>query len=225
MNNFPNLSVTSTRTVPWELKTKTLISKIQSKISSLERQKKRLENNSSIETEEYYLCCQNLKACKDTLKISVEDEDDFDFVNWLYNNANFRTEAELKMKIEEVKQKEAGKIRNTEEYNKNFHPFRTYIKWFFLLPLIGNVLVNILFYHEFFGSIQDFLGIFAGGTPVWMVGAAVVTYFYIKRHDKKFQVPTDPALIGAIAAATTAGIVTYKIGTRKKQESSLPKEI
>jgi hypothetical protein len=225
MTDFSNLSVTSTRTIPWELKTKTLVEKIHKKINYLEKQKRSLEKDKMEETETYYLCLKNLQACKDTLKINIEDEDDYEFVNWLYNNAHFRTETELKMKIEEVKQKEARKIRDSEEYNKNFHPFRTYIKWFFLLPLIGNILVNILFYHDFFGSIQDFIGIFAGGTPVWMIGAAIITYVYIKRHDQKFQVPTDPALVGAIAAATTAGIVTYKVGTRKKQESSVPKEI
>lgn len=225
MTDFSNLSVTTTHKVPWELQAETLVSRIKSKICSLEKEQKWLAKNNMINSETYYLSEKTMKACSDILNIKIEDEDDYKFVHWLYNNANFRTESELTNKIEEIKQEEARKIRSTPEYNKHFHPFLIYIKWLFLLPTIFTfIFCTSQAGRPYFNGGDLFVLISYGGW-FWFIMPFIFTYFYIKRHDKKFAVPSDPALIGAITAATAAGIVAYKVTGNKKQDSSPPKEI
>lgn len=220
------------KNTPFGLKIQTLENKIKYEAEkSKYRYHEALKSTSYDKDEQIFITKNKMEYMRDLSEIKIEDMEDYDFVSWLYNNGSLRSDEEIAQKTEEMR---VSKIKNSEEYNKGYHPFGVFLGTLLLPPFIlafcdGMNTIDaedILYIIPYTGIMGTFSFGFAF-IPLIII-ACVVTLIYCKSHAEEFNVPMDSEIVGAVIGATVAGCASYYFSgkaDRKRTEGESSKKI
>ena len=125
------------------------------------------------------------------------------------------------MKNRELQELRYADVRNSEAYNKHYHPILCYLGWFFGTPLVLNAFFDGSKSGGISGYIINSVMLWAMGWIPFAIIAAIATLIYCKSHSDDFGVPLDPVttetIVGVTAAGITSRIVTSKVASHRRK--------
>lgn len=226
------------QSVPIELRIKSLKGRIQAELNYIKKEISRTQSRPDYDKDErMFILNDRLSYCKEVSEIPINDDKDFEFVEWLFNGGRYRTSEEIEKKSKEfqrrAEEERVAKIKESEEYQKNYNPVAVYIGCFFGLPLIVAFLAmgnnGGLEGYEVGEAILEAT---LGGAFIWAFGvipdfiiSALITWLYVENHAAKFDVPIDEDVMCAVAGATVAGCTTYYLKTKIDKQKEATKTV
>lgn len=224
--------------IPLDIRIRTLENLIESRIAEIELG---ILNNNEYPNDyseaHLFLLEGQLKFCNELKKIKINDEQDLEYVEWLFNDGSFRKEYEIKAKIREFNEKaeqtRIHRVKNSKSYQEGYHPYGVFIATLLITPMIITFFMGASNGGGVGESFSEFLlDLFAGGLLLLSIGiipilifAALITLLYCKYHAWSFNVPIDTDVVLAVTTATVASCTMHYLQSKKKKESTIPKEV
>lgn len=171
-------------------------------------EKKKSENS---ETASYYI-----KKYESVLSFPINDSYDLDYVKFVFNNGKWRTDEEIKEAKQELIYTKEQIIRESDEFQNNYHPIAFALTIFFLFPLIPMFLLN-----------ECNLGGYLVCLGYGFIPIAIVSYLafliYECCYSWSHNVSPDKRIMKLGLAALVSGVVAYTISS-KAYRAKLDKE-
>ena len=200
------------RKTPIKLKIKSLQNKLKAELESLKGDLKNKVFDDYDKEELEFNAKEELRFLKDIVKIPMEDEDDYTFVEWLYNDGYYRTQDEMTAQFNEylgdIQRQRANQIRETSAYKAACHPI-----------LFGAIVLAALAY------VFGFLIVFPVALTAILVGGTLLfTKCYMVMMDGIFGIEQpdgeSPGLsYKAIAGATVASVAMAYMMNKSSKKS------
>lgn len=219
------------QSVPIELRIKSLKGRIQAELDYIKKEINRTQTRTDYDKDErMFILNDRLSYCKEVSEIPINDDKDFEFVEWLFNGGRYRTSEEIEKKSKEfqrrAEEERIKKIRSSPEYLKGYHPFLVFIFTFLGIPFIPCLILGLKeLPDEFVDCVTTtFVGTavaLAYGFIPLLIVAGIVTLIYTKFHSDVFDVPMDEEVLGAVAGATITGCATYYFKTKSNEQKAV----
>ena len=213
LKTMPKLNLTGIQVPPFELRKADILSQINNELTEIEQDIKIISVNSNTNDELSLFILKNKEeALRSILQIDIQDEEDFAFVEWLYNNGECRDEIEINEMIEKIKksyeEKRIAYTRNSAQFKSSYHPYILFITVTLVISILVTLIVaNPISFFDFFTS---WLFISAFIAPVVFIISAVITAFYQKHVCNSYNVPIPLLDQFAIQGSTIMTCISYR---------------
>lgn len=208
--------------IPFQLKKESLLNKINYLIENNQRKLDNLKSSSIYDkNEQIYFIEEQTSSFKEILKLPIETEEDYNFVQWIFNDGILRNSSELGTKIKELKvekeKKKEEKIRNSDKYKITYHPFLFFILSFFFNIIFWGAVIEtrLLAGCIMFIVISGYLA----GIPLFLP-PCIFTWIYVHIHDELYDI-TPNSDINYVIGASIAGCVTTYIKSKSIKKENV----
>lgn len=202
-----NLSNCTKPELPFDMRKDYVTKFIELHVLKTQKDKEKIEKSDSFDKEaRLFIIEKNLTAYDEILKIPIEDEEDIEFVIWLFNDGYLRDSEEILKKNQEIKKARIHKIMNSPDYNPHF-----------VFCFIASAILNILFWGFIIGAgniLKGVINLFL--ISYWtllipiLVPPFAITHYYVECYNEKRGITeaTDEQ-IKDIAKVTIASCASY----------------